>query len=162
MAWNESQKPLDSIDVKILRTLQNDGRASWASIAGIVGLSAPSVTERVRRLEESGYISGFSAEIAPAAIGLGLLGFVAVSIRDIAEHEALLDHIRNMPEIQECHVVGGDYDYLLKVRASSPEALAELLRDRVRCFPGVSRTKTVLVLETVKETRALPVPDPSE
>ena len=153
-------RPLDDVDVAILRTLQEEGRTTWARLAEGIGMSPPSATERVRRLEEEGYLKGFRAELDAEALGYGTLGFVAVSIRDTAEHEQLLEHVRRVPEVQECHVVAGEYDYLLKVRCRSPGALAALLREQFRNLPGVARTNTIMVLETVKETAALPVPPP--
>lgn len=149
---------LDDIDRRILDLLQSQGRSTWARLAEDVGLSAPAVTDRVRKLEERGLITGYRADLSPEALGLPTLGFVAVSLRDPGEHEALLEHAAGIAEIQECHVVAGDYDVLLKVRCASPEALAELLRHRVRNLPGVGRTNTIVVLQSVKETAALPVP----
>lgn len=149
---------LDDLDLRILTALQSEGRSTWARLAERVGLSAPAVTERVRKLEDRGLITGYRADISADALGLPTLGFVAVSLRDPGEHEALLEEAAGIAEIQECHVVAGDYDVLLKVRCASPEALAELLRHRVRNLPGVGATRTTVVLQTVKETGALPLP----
>lgn len=125
-------------------------------------MSAPSATERVRRLQESGYISGFHAQLEAETLGHRTLGFVAVSIREMPEQEQLLEHVRQIAEVQECHVVAGEYDYLLKVRCASPETLAELLRECVRNLPGVMQTNTIMVLQTIKESGKLPVPAPLE
>lgn len=159
---DNSRRILDDIDVTILRTLQDEGRTSWARLAERIDLSAPSATERVKRLEESGHIQGFHATLDPKALDLGTLGFVAVSIENTAEHYTLLEQVKKLSEVQECHVVAGEHDYLLKIRARGPEALAKLLREEIRNLPGVSRTHTLLVLETVKETSALPVADAAE
>lgn len=152
---------LDPIDLRLLSLLQADGRATWASLGEAVGLSAPAVTERVRRLQVAGQIRGFHALLDPARLGLMTLGFIAVSIRDPARHDTLLERINLVPQVQECHVVAGEFDYLLKVRCESPEALAALLRDTIRPLPGIGSTKTILVLETIAESSRLPLPGES-
>lgn len=162
MERNPNQRPLDAADAQILRTLQANGRTTWSSLAESIGMSAPSATERVRRLEANGYLTGFRAELSADVLGYPTLGFVAVSIRDTGHHEPLLEQVREIPEVQECHVVAGEYDYLLKVRCRSPQDLAQLLRERVRSLPGIERTNTVMVLQTVKETHDLPVPEVEE
>lgn len=154
--------PLDAADLVILETLQADGRTTWARLAELIGMTPPSATERVRRLEERGYISGFEARLDAEALGLSTLGFVLIGIGDTRDHEDLLEHMALVPEIQECHAIAGEYDYMLKIRARSPEALAELLRDQIRKLPGVARTNTLVVLHTVKETGTLPLPETGE
>jgi Lrp/AsnC family leucine-responsive transcriptional regulator len=149
---------LDAVDVEILSALQEEGRMSWTRLAERIKMSAPSATERVNRLKERGYIEGFHARLHPGLLGHGTLGFVAVSVRDAEEHSVLLTRVQEIPEIQECHVVAGEYDYLLKIRCPTPEVLAELLRARVRSLPGVYRTNTIMVLEVVKESTGLPLP----
>lgn len=149
---------LDAVDVEILNALQEEGRISWTRLAERIKMSAPSATERVNRLKERGYIQGFHAHLAPGPLGSGTLGFVAVSVRSAGEHGLLLDRVQEIPEIQECHVVAGEYDYLLKIRCPTPEALASLLRTRVRNLPGVYRTNTIMVLEVLKESSGIPLP----
>lgn len=159
---SDRPSPLDAADLVILETLQAEGRTTWARLAELIGMTPPSATERVRRLEERGYISGFEARLDAEALGLSTLGFVLIGIGDTQEHEDLLEHMALVPEIQECHVIAGEYDYLLKIRAHSPEGLAELLRDQIRKLPGVARTNTLVVLHTVKETGTLPLPESDE
>lgn len=149
---------LDATDLVILETLQSDGRTTWAHLADLIGMTAPSATERVRRLEERGFIQGIEARLDAASLGLDTLGFVLIGIGTGSDQEELLEGLAQLPEVQECHVIAGEYDYLMKVRCSDPEALAELLREKVRTLPCVARTNTLMVLKTVKETATVPLP----
>lgn len=148
---------LDDIDRAILEILQDDGRIPWSRMADLVGLSAPATRDRVRRLEQNGALRGIRARIDPRTVGAGTLAFVSVALNDALEHQRVVELAATRPEILECHVVAGAYDVLLKIRTSSPEALARLLRDHVRRLPGVTATNSTVVLESVKETDALPI-----
>jgi Lrp/AsnC family leucine-responsive transcriptional regulator len=150
---------LDDLDRKILGRLMQDGRITWAQLASEVGLSAPSITERVRRLERLGVIEGYTARVSPEAVGSGLLAFVAVGLSDPKQHEELLRRAEATPEIQEFHIVAGDYDYLLKVRCTDAKHLERLLREKVRSVAGVARTQSTIVMLTSKETSAVPLPE---
>jgi Lrp/AsnC family leucine-responsive transcriptional regulator len=136
-----------------------DGRITWAQLASEVGLSAPSVTERVRRLERLGVIDGYSARVNAEAVGNGLLAFVAVGLSDPSHHAEMLAQVEATPEIQEYHIVAGDYDYLLKVRCTDAKHLERLLREKVRSVAGVVRTQSTIVMLTSKETGAVPLPE---
>ncbi|MHC4236334.1 MAG: Lrp/AsnC family transcriptional regulator, partial [Planctomycetota bacterium] len=107
---------LDDLDRKILLRLMEDGRITWAQLAADVGLSAPSITERVRKLERLGVIEGYGARVNPEVVGYGLLAFVSVGLTDPNHHAEMLRRAETSPEIQEYHIVAGDYDYLLKLR----------------------------------------------
>ncbi len=149
---------LDGIDSKLIHHLMAHGRATWAELAILVGLSAPATADRVRRLEERGLIVGYAALAAPEALGLGLTAFVAVSLARPTDRAPFLDLVAALPEIQECHHIAGDDDYLLKLRCASTRQLDHLLSDRLKALDGVVRTRTTIVLTTLKETVALPLP----
>jgi Lrp/AsnC family leucine-responsive transcriptional regulator len=148
---------LDTLDSKAIDELFVSGRMSWADLAGRLGLSAPAVAERVRKLEERGVIRGFSAIVDPEAVGLDLLAFVAVGL-DRPEHRAaFLAWVDGCPNVQECHHLAGDDDYLLKLRCRGTRELERIISDELKAIPGIARTRTSIALSTVKETVALPV-----
>lgn len=149
---------MDELDRKIVERLMREGRATWATLAETVGLSAPSVAERVKRLEERGIIRGYGATIDPAAVGLDVLAFVSVAVDDRAASEELVEWADSSASVQECHVVAGDHDFLLKVRCRDPEDLERFLREELRALRGVSRTRTTMVLGSRKETNDVPLP----
>lgn len=146
---------IDDIDKQILSIVQNDGRISNAEIARQVNLAASAVLERIRKLEERGVIRGYAATVDPRAVGFGLTAFVSVRTSDCGDGTDEL--LAQIPEVLEVHDVAGEDSYLLKVRASSPEDLAVLLREKLRSIPTVVTTRTTVVLQTVKETSALPL-----
>lgn len=146
---------IDDIDKNILSIIQQYGRESNAEIARQVGLAPSAVLERIRKLEERGVIRGYSASVDPKQVGFGLIAFVFVQTRECDyETDALLAKI---PEVLEVHDVAGEDSYLLKMRASDPEDLARLMREKLKAIPNVSSTRTTIVLQTVKETTALPL-----
>jgi len=151
---------INEIDTKILNIVQKDARISNAEIARQVGLAPSAVLERVRKLEERGVIRGYAAEIDPTQVGFGLTAFVFVRTNECcSETDKFLAEI---PEVLEVHDVAGDDSYLLKVRAKNTEELAKLLRERLKNVPNVASTKTTVVLQTIKETTALPLEKLSE
>ncbi len=158
MAMTEQNIRLDDLDRKILTRLMEDGRITWAQLAAEVGLSAPSVTERVRKLEKLGVIEGYAALVNPEVVGCGMLAFVAVELTDPNHHAEMLREAQATPEIQEYHIVAGDYDYLLKLRCRDSRELERLLRETVRSIAGVARTNSTIVMLTPKETCAVPLP----
>lgn len=146
---------IDEIDNKILNIIQQDARISNAEIARQIELAPSAVLERIRKLEERKVIRGYAAEIDAAQVGYNLTAFVTVRTNDCCvETDKLLAEI---PEVLEVHDVAGEDSYLLKVRAKSTEHLTRLLRDRLRSVPNVTSTKTTIVLQTIKETTALPI-----
>lgn len=137
--------------------LQENSRTSNAEIARQVGLAASAVFERIRKLEDRGVIRGYRAEIDPKALDLGQLAFIFIRSNDrpgVADTPARLAEI---PEILELHHVAGEDCYLAKVRAQDAEALGRLLRDRLSGIRSITSTRTTIVLESVKETAALPI-----
>jgi Lrp/AsnC family transcriptional regulator, leucine-responsive regulatory protein len=158
MVANRWQEPLDELDSKALACLMRDGRLSWAALGAALGLSAPAASERVRRLVMRGVIRGFVALVEPEAVGLPVTAFVAVSLERTHEHRLpFLARMQALDEVQECHHVAGDDDYLLKVRCRDPRDLERLLNE-IKAVPGVARTRTTVALVTSKETAAVPLP----
>ena len=146
---------IDDIDKQIVNIVQQDGRISNAEIARQVGLAASAVLERIRKLEERGVIQGYFASIDPKEVGFGLIAFVFVRTNECGDGTDEL--LARIPEVLEVHDVAGEDSYLLKVRASDPEDLARLLREKLKAIPSVVTTRTTVVLQTIKETTALPL-----
>jgi Lrp/AsnC family leucine-responsive transcriptional regulator len=158
---NPRNLKLDSIDRRILKELQADGRMSYTDLAPKVGLTTSPCLERVRRLERAGVIKGYTAVIEPRAVGTGLLVFIELSLT-YTSPEIFADFKRailRQPEILECHLVSGDFDYLVKARIPDMHAHRALLGELVRHLPGVRNSKTLVVMEEVKETTRIPIPD---
>jgi Lrp/AsnC family leucine-responsive transcriptional regulator len=147
----------NSIDTKALTHLMQDGRVSWADLGTALGLSAPAAAERVRKLEERGVIRGYAALPDPDAAGFPVLAFVYVTLASQAARAPFLKAVRAHPLIQECHHIAGDDDFLLKVRCRGMRDLDPLLSEDLKGRLGVARTRTTIVLGTVKETVVLPV-----
>ncbi len=147
---------MDAIDIAILRRLMERARTTWAELGSLLGLSAPAAADRVRKLEEAGVIRGYAALVDPEAAGCGLGAFVSVTLERADDRRAFLDMVRSLPEILECHHVAGAEDYILKLRCADTRELERLISDRLKSVPGV-RTRTGVILSTVKETHILPV-----
>jgi len=151
--------PLDTIDRRILRELQADGRISNLKLAEAVHLSPTAVLERVKRLTRDGVILGYGAQLDPHKLGAGLLVFIEILL-DRTVHDVLdvfKAAVQARPEILECHLVAGGFDYLLKTRVADMAAYRELLGSTIWTLPGVRETRTYAVMEEVKNTTALPV-----
>lgn len=152
---------LDRIDKKILRELQTDGRIANVDLAKRVGLSATACLERVKRLTREGFILGYGARLNPELLDAGLLVFVEVLLDrttpDVFERfkVAVLD--RN--EVQECHMVAGGFDYLVKARVRDMKAYRDFLGHTLLSLPGVRETHTYAVMEEVKESGAIHIPN---
>lgn len=151
---------IGDIDLKILNIIQKDARISNAEIARQVGLAPSAVLERVRKLEERGVIQGYAAEIDAAQVGFGLTAFVFVRTNECGDGTDKV--LAKIPEVLEVHDVAGEDSYLLKVRAENTEELAKLLREKIKAVPNVLSTRTTVVLQTIKETTALPLENMSE
>ena len=151
---------MDALDSKILAALMGDGRMTWAELALALDLSAPAAAERVRRLVERGAIRGFTALVDAQAAGCPLLAFVAVTLRRPQDRPAFLALVESLDEVQECHHVAGDDDYVLKVRCRDTAHLEVLVTDRLKGLRGVTRTRTSIALATLKETTRLPLEPP--
>ena len=152
-------RPLDRTDRLILKHLQENGRISNVALAKKVNLSATPCLERVRRLEKNGYIKGYTAILNPHKVGAGVLVFVEIDLeRNSPEtfrefrREAL-----KLDELQECHLVSGNFDYLLKARVKDMHEYRSLLGEKILALPGVSDSRSYVVMEEVKESTALAV-----
>ena len=151
-------RTIDAIDAQLLTMLQENARVSQADMARQVGLAPSAVLERLRKLEARGVITGFVATLAPRAVNLGQLAFVAVRVSGTGEQEEQSGaRLAAVPEVLEVHHVAGEDCYLLKVRTRDAQHLGTLLRQRLGRIPGVVSTRTTVVLETVKETPRLPL-----
>ena len=144
---------LDERDLAILAALQEDARATYADVGRRAGLSASSVHERVRKLEHSGAIRGYRAELDPRALGLDVTALIAVTPLDPSQPDDLPDRVEEFPEVADCYSVAGEASYILKVRVRTPERLEDLIR-RLREKGGV-QTRTTVVLSIPFEGRPL-------
>jgi len=138
---------LDDIDHTLLGALRADGRASWAELGRLVGLSAPSVADRVARLEATGAITGYHAAVDPRAAGLGVSALVGLYRREGAHEGELAEALRAVAAIEDCWFVAGDEELVVRVRVSDVDALERTLGE-VRRIHGVARTRTTVVLST--------------
>jgi len=150
---------LDKIDARILRALQVDGRISNLKLAETVHLSPTAVLERVKRLTRDGFILGYEARLNPDKLGAGLLVFIEV-VLDRTTHDAMSIFkaaVQVRPEILECHLVAGGFDYLIKTRVADMQAYREFVGSVIWALPGVRETRTYAVMEEVKNTTMLPI-----
>jgi len=143
-------EPVSTLESKLCRALVRDGRATWAELGILIGQSPPAAAEKVRRLEERGIIQGFSARLDPEQIGYPLTAFVAVILDRPARRAGFLAAIQKLEQVLEMHHIAGAEDYLLKVVARSTRDLDTFLGDILKTIPGVSRTRTTIVLGTAK------------
>ena len=148
---------MDSTDIKTIAHLQAAGRESWTRLGELLGMTGPAAAERVRRLEERGVIRGYTALLDPEAVGARLTAFVAVTLEHPKYRRAFLARVDSLAEVQECHHIAGDDDYLLKLRCSDTKHLDRVLSEELKEVPGVLRTRTTIVLGTTKETSVLPL-----
>lgn len=153
-------RTLDRLDRKILGALQEDGRISFTDLGNRVGLSTSPCLERVRRLERDGFIRGYRAVLDPQLLGVELLIYVEISLDYTSPDifEQFKAAAVELPQVQECHLVSGDFDYLIKIRIADMAAYRELLGEILHGLPGVRDTKSYVVMEEVKETLALDIP----
>ena len=150
---------LDRADREILRSLQSDGRMSNVALAEKVRLSPAACLERVRSLAAEGYIRGYRALLDPRKLDAGMLVFVQVVLERTTPDvfDAFKAAVLSRPEILECHMIAGGFDYLLKARVRDIRAYRELTARAVWALPGVRETHTYVVMEEVKETSELPL-----
>ena len=147
-------RALDRLDLKILNLLQQDGRIAMTDLAEQVGLSITPCIERVRRMERDGVIVGYYARVNPAMLGASLLVFVEITL----DHKSgnMFDQFRRevlrIPEVLECHLVSGDFDYLIKARLREMADYRKLLGDILLQLPGAVQSKSYVVMEEIKES----------
>lgn len=151
-------RELDRTDRKILDFLQKNARIAMTELAEKVGLSATPCTERVRRLEREGVITGYHAHVNPHALGRGLLVFVEIklSAKSGEVFERVKNEMRDVPEVMECHLVSGDFDYLIKARIAEMSEYRRLLGNILLKLPAAAESRSYVVMEEIKETLYLP------
>ncbi len=152
-------RTLDKLDRRILALLQKDGRLSMKDLGEQVGLSITPCIERVKRMERDGIISGYYARVNPAALGASLLMFVQITLSN--KSGEMFDQFRRevlrIPQVLECHLVSGDFDYIIKARISEMTEYRKLLGDILLQLPGAAQSKSYVVMEEIKETLVLNV-----
>jgi Lrp/AsnC family transcriptional regulator, leucine-responsive regulatory protein len=151
-------EPLSPTDARLLTILQADGRRSYADLGSDLGMTGPSAHERVKKLEARGVISGYAAHVDPAAVGYGITAFCWVTQAPGTVAVDLTDDFATIAEIEECHHISGEADYLLKVRARDTKDLERVIR-RVQATRHVFSTETDVVFSTGFEHRPLPMGD---
>jgi Lrp/AsnC family leucine-responsive transcriptional regulator len=151
---------MDDTDRLIIDLLRGNARLSYAELARQVGLSAPSVHERVGKLESSGIIRGYRADVAPEAIGLGVTALIGIMQQAGTESDDVVAALLELPEIESCYFLAGEESFLLKVRVGTMAELERLIV-RLSRIHGVARTRTMVALSTKWEGRPQPVGDSS-
>ncbi|MHB1493005.1 MAG: Lrp/AsnC family transcriptional regulator [Thermoplasmataceae archaeon] len=148
---------VDTLDIKIINLMMDNARISWKELGNELGLSAPAAAERVHQLQKAGIIESFTANVNAESMGLHVIAFIAVNI-DLPHHRTgFLESIKILEEVQECHHIAGDEDYLLKIRCRDNKHLDYVVNDALKGIPGVIRTHTTIVLSTAKETIRIPL-----
>jgi Lrp/AsnC family transcriptional regulator, leucine-responsive regulatory protein len=153
---------IDDIDLRILDMLQRNGKLSQAKIAGAVGLTTPSVNERIKKMERHGMIRGFVALLDHEKMGFPLTAYVDIALEHPRYEKAFVDELEKLLGVQECHYLAGEYAYRLKVKAVSTASLADLLQHRLMTIKGVTRARTEISLSSKKESTLLPLAVPAE
>ena len=151
------QFSLDEKDLEILILLQPDSTMSNAELSKKLGMAPSAVLERVKKLEQKGIIAGYPTRINPIALNLKLLAFIFVKSSSGPGDISLAKHLADLPEVLELHHIAGEDCYLLKIRAEDPQSLIQLMREKFSKLSGILSTKSIIVLETLKETNYLPI-----
>ncbi|MGB5247916.1 MAG: Lrp/AsnC family transcriptional regulator [Woeseia sp.] len=152
---------IDKKDHRILRELLKDGRTSWVELAERVSLSPAATQRRVEALRAAGVIQGFTVRVDPVALGYEVEAYVEVSVErhDIANAQRFRDAIKRYPEVQTCHMMSGEVDYLLRVVTTDLKAFGRFIEERILSVPGVKDASSSIVLDAIKsESLDLPAP----
>ncbi len=147
---------LDETDIKILKILQRKGRTKRNELAEQVGLSIPSVSERLHKLEEKKIIEGYYTKLNRKTVGYDIMAFVLIYLESSKHFKDFIHHVEKNTQILECHSILGQGSHILKTVAKDSEALEKLLA-QIQSWPGVTRTITSFILSTIKETTVLEV-----
>ncbi|KUG26574.1 transcriptional regulator, asnc family [hydrocarbon metagenome] len=147
---------LDAIDIKILDRLQENARTKRNALAEEVGLSLPSLSDRLKKLEDNGIIEGYFTKVNRKVFGYDLMAFILVVMDSSKNYEKLSEKVLKTPEILECHSILGEGSHILKALVKDTEALEKLL-SQIQSWPGVTRTITSFVLSTIKETTKIKI-----
>jgi Lrp/AsnC family leucine-responsive transcriptional regulator len=147
---------LDETDVRILEIIQTDGRITNTKLASMIGISQPAMLERVRRLESSGVISGYTAVLDRDKIGLEVMVFVSVSlaVHQLASVDKIKKKMVSFPEVLECFQVSGDDDFILKVALENINSYMDFVMNKLSKISGIRKVKSSFILSTVKDTNA--------
>ena len=161
---HKSVRTLDRIDRRILTLLQDDGRMAMKDLAEQVGLSITPCIERVKRMERDGVITGYYARVDPAQLGAALLVFVEITLdhKNGNMFEKFRREVMKVPEVLECHLVSGEFDYLIKARIGEMADYRKILGNVLLQLPGAVQSKSYVVMEEVKETLAIPIAERSD
>lgn len=151
-----SLQQLDEIDVTIIDILQKNGRTRRNDLAQAVNLSIPSVSERMKKLEENGIITGYTAFVDPKKVGKDITAFINVTVDSSKHYTSFIDHARSTDEVLEIHSVTGTGTHLIKIRTENTSSLEKLL-SKIQAWSGVVNTTTSIVLTTMKETNKLKI-----
>ena len=154
----------DAVDRKLLALLQDNAKLTQAELAKEVGLTAPSVNERIRKLERGGYIRGYVTLLDERKLGHDVTAFIEVFIEHPKHEAGFLEAVRDLDEVLECHHITGEFSLLLKVRVEDMQAFRRLLIEKLNTVRGVRQTRTLIVLATSKEQHRIklnvrPTPD---
>ena len=148
---------LDPIDRRILALLQDDAKIPQAKVARAVGLTAPSINERIRKLERAGYIRGYVALLDEKKLGQDVTAFVEVFIEQPRFEAGFIEAVSELDEVLECHHITGEFSLLLKVRVADMGAFRKLLIEKLNTVRGVRQTRTLIVLATAKEQHRIKI-----
>jgi Lrp/AsnC family leucine-responsive transcriptional regulator len=147
---------IDDLDIKILKILQENGRTKRNVIGEAVGLSIPSISERLHKLETKGVLEGYYAKVNKKAFGYDIMAYIHVFMDSSKHYSSLITNVEKIPQILECHSILGEGSHLLKAIVKNTESLEQLL-SKIQSWPGVTATKTTFVLSTIKETTAIEI-----
>lgn len=146
---------LDEIDLKIVRLMQENARINNAELARILGMAPSAVLERVKKLEQKEVLISYHAKVNPSAVNQNLLSFIFIKANEIIGDEETGKLLAQIPEVLEVHDIAGDDGYIIKVRTSDTIALMNLMKRSLSSIPGIISTRTIIVLQTVKEDNQL-------
>ncbi|WP_312097229.1 Lrp/AsnC family transcriptional regulator [Niallia sp.] len=148
---------MDSFDYKIIKAIMTNGRVTWAELASQIGLSAPAIADRVNRLFNNKVIKELGAMVNGESVGTECTAFVTVSLERPRYRKEFLQLVTDLEEVQECHHIAGEDDYLLKIRCRNTKDLDRVISYEIKSLAGVLRTRTTIVMDTTKETFQIPL-----
>ncbi len=150
---------INNIDKKILQELQKNGRITYAELARRVGLSTSPCLERVKRMEREGIINGYTALLNPTRLGADMVVIVQIRLQRTSQDifEKFKKAAFELEEVQECYLISGNFDYLIKARVSDMDAYRKFLGSNLLSLPGVQESTSYVVMELVKETMNIPI-----
>ena len=150
---------MDSIDRQTLKTLQQDGRKKNNELAKAAGLAPSTMLDRVKKLEEKGYLKGYRAVVDPVKLGLNAQGFACISLdrHQVKDIQILENEIKKIPQVRACYHITGRFDYLLHVTAPDLSDLGLLIKEKLATIPGMGKIETFIVYDEVKPDQGWPI-----